>query len=126
MFKKLSIKIIMILSHCGNRDSASSMYSSRTHSQNQDMQEVLNIHNRERTEVNFPVLTWSDSLAADAQKWADHLTTPDCKRTWGMPNLTLPTVLQMRTIASGYVYPAELGRTSPAEFAQMWADEKVA
>ena len=83
---------------------------------NQDMQEVLNIHNRERTEVNFPVLTWSDSLAADAQKWANHLTTLGIVCGSGGCKPTTPHGATNENIASGYVYPAELGRTSPAEY----------
>jgi len=37
------------------------------------MQTVLDIHNRERAEVRVPPLTWSDSLAAQAQGYADQL-----------------------------------------------------
>lgn len=37
----------------------------------QDAQEILNAHNRYRAEVNVTPLTWSDALAAQAQKCAD-------------------------------------------------------
>jgi uncharacterized protein YkwD len=30
---------------------------------------ALNMHNQERAAVEFPLLTWSNSLAADAQSW---------------------------------------------------------
>ncbi|HZB80716.1 MAG TPA: CAP domain-containing protein [Nitrososphaera sp.] len=37
------------------------------------------MHNQERTAVNVPVpippLTWSNSLAAEAQNWAQHIAT---------------------------------------------------
>jgi len=36
---------------------------------------VIEIHNRERAEVGVPDITWSSDLAADAQKYADYLTT---------------------------------------------------
>jgi uncharacterized protein YkwD len=36
-------------------------------------QEILNAHNRYRAEVGVPSLQWSDSLAASAQQWANHL-----------------------------------------------------
>ena len=36
---------------------------------------ILNIHNQERTAVNVPALSWNNSIAADAQSWADHITT---------------------------------------------------
>ncbi|MGA6991810.1 MAG: CAP domain-containing protein [Nitrososphaeraceae archaeon] len=35
--------------------------------------DVLAIHNRERDAIGVPSLTWSDTLAADAQEYADHL-----------------------------------------------------
>ena len=34
---------------------------------------ILAIHNRERTAVGVPPLVWSDSLAAGAKDWAEHL-----------------------------------------------------
>ncbi len=41
-----------------------------------DMQDqILAVHNAERAAVGAPPLVWSDKLAADAQVWADHLTT---------------------------------------------------
>ena len=36
-------------------------------------QEILDAHNQYRAEVNVPPLTWSESLATDAQAWADRL-----------------------------------------------------
>jgi uncharacterized protein YkwD len=36
---------------------------------------ILKMHNDERAAVGSPALTWSDSLAADAKNWADHLVT---------------------------------------------------
>jgi uncharacterized protein YkwD len=44
-------------------------------SQNQFAQEILAAHNRYRAAVNVPPLTWSNSLAKDAQKWANHLAS---------------------------------------------------
>jgi pathogenesis-related protein 1 len=34
---------------------------------------ILDIHNRERAAVGVPPLTWSDSVAAGAQAWADNM-----------------------------------------------------
>ena len=34
---------------------------------------ILNIHNQERAAVNVPALSWSSSLATNAQSWADQL-----------------------------------------------------
>lgn len=38
-------------------------------------QEILDVHNRYRAEVAVPPLQWSDSLAADAQSWANYLAS---------------------------------------------------
>lgn len=34
---------------------------------------MLDAHNRERASVSVPPLIWSDTLAGEAQAWADHL-----------------------------------------------------
>ncbi|HEY6534594.1 MAG TPA: CAP domain-containing protein [Candidatus Nitrosocosmicus sp.] len=36
---------------------------------------ILNIHNQERALVRVPPLVWSNTLAAGAQTWANHLVT---------------------------------------------------
>jgi uncharacterized protein YkwD len=36
---------------------------------------ILAVHNSERAAVGVPPLVWSDTLAASAQAWADHLAT---------------------------------------------------
>jgi uncharacterized protein YkwD len=36
---------------------------------------ILAVHNSERAAVGVPPLVWSDSLAASAQTWAEHLAT---------------------------------------------------
>ncbi len=42
--------------------------------QNVDLENtILNIHNQERAAVNVPTLSWSSSLASNAQSWADQL-----------------------------------------------------
>src|SRR6185503_15134008 len=40
-----------------------------------DVNVILDLHNRARAEVGVPPLTWSDTLAASAQSWAEHLAT---------------------------------------------------
>jgi uncharacterized protein YkwD len=70
---------------------------------------ILGIHNRERAAVGVPPLVWSDSLAASAQTWAEHLATinqmvhsPSTGRSYGQ-NIagsthgfgdTLPTMVE--------------------------------
>lgn len=43
--------------------------------QNSTAGEILNAHNRYRSEVGVPPLTWSNTLASQAQQWATHLAS---------------------------------------------------
>ena len=44
--------------------------------QNADFENtILNIHNQERSQVQVPALTWSGSLASDAQGYAEYLVS---------------------------------------------------
>ena len=47
----------------------------RSHAQSDLSSTILDIHNRERSAVSVPPLVWSDSLAAGAKTWAEHLAT---------------------------------------------------
>jgi hypothetical protein len=125
MYNKVSIKIIIILVTAAIVTVLSSVLQVSYAQPNQDMREVLDIHNRERALVGFPTLKWSDSLAAEAQRWADYLGTLGivCGPQGCQP--PAPHGASNENIALGYVFPAEFGRTSPAEYAQRWADEKV-
>jgi pathogenesis-related protein 1 len=125
MYNKVSIKIIIILVTAAIVTVLSSVLQVSYAQPNQDMRDVLDIHNRERALVGFPLLTWSDSLAAEAQNWANHLATLGivCGPQGCQP--PAPHGANNENIALGYVFPAEFGRTSPAEYAQRWADEKV-
>src|SRR5215216_3601046 len=125
MHNKVSIKIIIILVTAAIVTVLSSVLQVSYAQPNQDMRDVLDIHNRERALVGFPLLTWSDSLAAEAQNWANHLATLGivCGPQGCQP--PAPHGANNENIALGYVFPAEFGRTSPAEYAQRWADEKV-
>ena len=38
-------------------------------------QEILNAHNQYRAQVGVPPLTWSNTLARQAQEWADYLSS---------------------------------------------------
>jgi len=40
-----------------------------------EVRQLLALHNRARAEVGLAPLAWSNSLAAYAQKWADHLAS---------------------------------------------------
>src|SRR5438128_5800273 len=77
MYKKVSKEIILIVLMAAYLIvPASKLVVQLSHAQpNQDMQAVLEIHKRERAAVGFPPLSWSNSLAAEAQSWANHLST---------------------------------------------------
>ena len=125
MYSKISIIISVILVTAAIVTVQSSMLQVSYAQPNQDMREVLDIHNRERALVGYQTLKWSDSLAAEAQKWADYLGTLGivCGPQGCQP--PAPHGASNENIALGYVFPAEFGRTTPAEYAQRWADEKV-
>src|SRR5918995_539478 len=128
MYSKVSIIMIMILVTAAIVTGQSSVLQVSYAQPNQDMRAVLDIHNRERALVGFPPLTWSDSLAAGAQNWANYLATLGivCGPQGCQP--PAPHGANNENIALGYVYPAEIGRSfccTPAQYAQRWADEKV-
>ncbi len=43
-----------------------------------DAQAALDFHNKARSDVGVPGLTWSNELAKFAQEWADHLASKGC------------------------------------------------
>jgi pathogenesis-related protein 1 len=76
MYNNISVKIIMILVTTAILTVPSSVSQISYSQGDADFQNtILNIHDQERKAVNNPSLSWSDSLAADAQSWADHITT---------------------------------------------------
>ena len=43
-----------------------------------DSAAMISAHNEWRAKVGVPALTWSDNLAAESQKWVDHLAATTC------------------------------------------------
>jgi len=56
-------------------DDGSTAINNTGNVQGVDVNVILDLHNRARAEVGVPPLTWSDTLAASAQSWAEHLAT---------------------------------------------------
>ena len=81
---------------------------------------ILNIHNQERAAVNNPALSWSSSLAADAQSWADHITTLGL----GPNDLAPHATWEQRNGQGENLAWGSVGFFTPAEGVQMWAAEK--
>jgi hypothetical protein len=81
---------------------------------------ILSIHNRERTAVDLPSLSWSDSLAANAKNWADHIASlglqPGQKAPHAKFDMNNPQGENLAWGTKGY-FTANIG-------AQSWADEK--
>lgn len=73
-------------------------------------QEFLDAHNRVRGEYGAPPLKWSASLAAEAQKWANHLASSGQFEHSGAGAENL-------AMRSG-------GRASPSELVGQWIDER--
>ena len=75
MDKKVSIKIIVILVAAAILTVPSSMLQISHAQSTKALQDVLAIHNRERAAVGNQALTWSNSLASQAQGYADQLSS---------------------------------------------------
>ena len=84
----------------------------RSHAQSDLSSTILDIHNRERSAVSVPPLVWSDSLAAGAKTWAEHLATTgefNHDPNGGAENI------------AGFFK----GVSAPGEGQSKWVDEKV-
>ena len=77
--------------------------------------QVLAVHNAERAEVGVAPLTWSDSLAQDAQAWANHLADIDQLVHAGSDT----NANEGENLAAG-----SAGGYTDGQLAQLWADEK--
>jgi len=44
----------------------------------QEVQKLIELHNKVRADVNVGAITWSKKLAIYAQEWANHLAVTDC------------------------------------------------
>lgn len=73
MNRKVSIKIIVIVVAAAILTVPSSMLQISHAQSTKALQDILAIHNRERAAVGNAALTWSNSLATQAQQYADQL-----------------------------------------------------
>ena len=78
---------------------------------------ILTLHNQERAAVGVPPLTWSDSLAAHAQPWADKVyETGDSSHSSG--------VADFGNYGENMAWGGGPSFATPTWLAQTWADEK--
>ena len=76
MYQEASAKIIMILATLAIVTVPSSLLQVSQAQSNQDLaNKILEVHNSERDAVKVAPLTWSDSIAATAQTWAQQIAT---------------------------------------------------
>ena len=123
MYKKVSLGIITILATAAILTVPSSVLQVSYAQTDQDMQTVLDVHNQERDAVGVQPLTWSNSLANDAQTWAqqiattgnfDHLDTEHTGDTCTGP-------CYGENIAG---FNPSLGPSAPGEGVSLWTAEK--
>ena len=123
MYKKVSIGIITILVTAAILTVPSSVPQVSYAQTNQDMQTVLDVHNQERAAVGVQPLTWSNSLAAEAQTWAQQVATTgifdhlDKEHT----GLTCTGPCYGENIAG---FNPSLGPSAPGEGVSLWTAEK--
>jgi pathogenesis-related protein 1 len=117
MYKKVSVTITTTLVIAAILTVSWSALQ-RSHAQtNGNMADtILQIHNNERAAVGVAPLTWSASLAADAQSYAEHLNSLgySCCRVL-LPHSNTGEGENLAWGTPGY---------SPAAGAQSWANEK--
>ena len=81
---------------------------------------ILAVHNSERAAVGVLPLVWSDTLAADAKTWAEHLaTTGEFRHCGGTPGCD--THGAGENLAG---FNPSKGVSAPGEGQSLWVDEK--
>jgi hypothetical protein len=76
MYSKISIIITVTLVTAAVLTVQSSMIPLSYAQVSEDARNtILNMHNQERSAVGVPALTWSNSLANDAQNWANYIAS---------------------------------------------------
>jgi len=76
---------------------------------------ILAVHNRERAAVGVPPLAWSDTLAKQAQAWADHL---------GQLGHPQHSTSAERGDEGENLWAGTPGGYAPTDVAEAWASEK--
>jgi pathogenesis-related protein 1 len=125
MYKKVSVTITTTLVIAAILTVSWSALQ-RSYAQSDFANTILKIHNDERAAVKVPDLTWSDSLAADAKKWAEHLASlppkPSSSSGWnqccgGAPDLVHGSTGENLWAGGANYY-------STADMVKSWASEK--
>ncbi|MES2885844.1 MAG: CAP domain-containing protein [Pseudomonadota bacterium] len=83
---------------------------------------MLAAHNAARSAVGVAALRWSDTLALEAQQWADQLAREDCKLRYDPDPTRRETTGQNLFRAYGSA-PYSGTKRTPAEAAERWVRE---
>ena len=128
MYSKLSIITSVILVTAAILTVQSSMIQpSYAQLDEHSQTAILDMHNQERAAVGVPQVTWSNSLATDAQNWAQYLASLNL-RPYRPPDLgDIPPHSQFSTNGGqgeNLAWGTPRGAYSAANLAQGWADER--
>src|SRR5215210_2148869 len=87
MYSKISIiiSVILVTTAILTVQSSSMLQPSYAQLSVDDPNIILNMHNQERANVQVQTLTWSDSLATEAQNWANYIASLNL-RPYNGPN----------------------------------------
>jgi hypothetical protein len=121
MYNKVSVKIFIILTFLAVLTIPPTIFQvSYAQLSSADQEVILNLHNSEREQVGVPAISWSDSVANDAQSWANHIASLGLTAEQFPPHATWeerqPQGENLAWGATG-VFPISV-------LAQGWADEK--
>ena len=86
-----------------------------------DQDTLLNLHNSERGQVGVPFISWSNSLAEDAQGWANHVASLGLAENQLVPHATW----EERNSHGENLAWGATGEFPISVLAQGWADEKA-
>lgn len=91
-----------------------------------DANEMLLAHNRWRSTVSVPPLTYSPELAASAQRWADQLMQSNrCKMKHSSPDGQYGENLYWASALEWSNGKRELQKVSPKKVVDSWANERA-
>ena len=104
-------------SAAGSSNGGSTASNNTGNTQGVDANSILAVHNQERAAVGVPPLTWSNTLAASAQTWANQLLA-----TGELEHSTCCGAF--KDYGENLAYAGPPGYKTQARLAQSWADEK--
>jgi hypothetical protein len=129
MYSKLSIimSVTLVTAAILTVQSSSMLRPSYAQLSADDPNIIENMHNQERANVQVPTLTWSDSLARDAQSWANYIASLNL-RPYNGPNdpgdLAPHASWEQRKGQGENLAWGARGTFPVSTFVQGWANEK--